>query len=130
VETTVLIVTDGAEGAQRTAKAIIEALGDRKVTLVTAGDFEGTQLLSAGIFFFGAEAPNPPSFAYLHKMLEHINLAGRPCGVFSSSERAAVYLCGMVHDSEAALYPEPFLGAGDIGTWVEKVVTRQIGKNP
>jgi flavodoxin len=122
VEKTALIVTDGAETTQKMAETIAEALKDYKVNLVAAKDFSGTHILSADICFFGAETPNPPSFAYLYKVLEHINLAGRLCGIFSSSEKTVEYLCGMVHDSELILYPDPFLGKGDVKSWVDKVL--------
>ena len=123
MERTALIVTDGAESSQIIAEAIEAALKQCKVVSVTAGDFEGTQLLSADLCFFGVEKPKPPSFSYLDNLLQHINLANRPCGIFSSSQKAADYLRGMVHDSELALYPDPFLGEGDIKIWTEKVVS-------
>jgi flavodoxin len=121
VKKTVLIVTDGAESTKKMAETIEAALGDYEVTSVRADDFEGTQLLPADICFFGAETPNPSSFSYLYKMLNHINLSGRPCGIFSNSEKALEYLSGMVRDSELALHPSPFPGKGDIKAWTEKV---------
>ena len=123
MEKTALIVTDGAKGIQKIAEAIKGALTNYKVISVTADDFMGTQLLPVDLCFFGAETPEPPSFSYLYKMLQHINLANRPCGIFSSSQKTADYLRGMVHDSELALYPDPFLGEGDIKTWTEKVAS-------
>jgi hypothetical protein len=129
VEKTVLIVTDGAENTQKTARAIKGALEGCRVTLVRAEDFEGPQLLSADVCFFGAETPDPPSFTYLYKVLAHINLAGRSCGIFSNSEEAAAYLRGMVHDSELVLYPQPFLGAGDINAWAAGIVTWSVKKD-
>jgi hypothetical protein len=122
VEKTVLIVTDGTESTGKTAEAIASHLVNHKVISVKGADFQGTHLLSASICFFGAENPNPPSFSYLHKVLAHINLAGRPCGIFSGSQKTADYLCAMVHDSELALYSDSFLGNGDIKAWTEKVL--------
>ena len=123
MEKTVLIVTDGAESTQKIAEDIKTALKDCHVVFVKAGNFEGTQLLPADLCFFGAENPELPSFSYLYKVLKHINLVNRPCGVFASSKKAADYLSGMVEDSEMALYPDPFLGKGDIKTWTEKVAS-------
>ena len=121
VEKTALIVTDGTENTREMAEAIGSALINCKVVILAANDFKGTDLLPADICFFGAENPNPPSFSYLHKLLEHINLVNRPCGIFSCSQEAAEYLSNMVRDSELALYPEPFLGKGDITAWTKKV---------
>ncbi|MDR2072214.1 MAG: hypothetical protein LBP60_02110 [Spirochaetaceae bacterium] len=129
MEKTVLIVTDGAEDTQKMARAIEKALEGCRVALVRAENFEGPQLLSADVCFLGAGVPNPPSFAYLYTVLEHINLAGRPCGIFSNSEEAAAYLRGMVRDSELALDPQPFLGTGDIGDWAARIITRSVEKN-
>ena len=123
MEKTALIVTDGEESTQKLADAIKKALTDWEVISVSAGEFKGTQLLPADLCFFGAENPNPPSYSYLYKMLMHINLVNRPCGIFSISKEAADYLRGMVHDSEMILYPDPFLGKGDIKTWTEKVAS-------
>jgi len=123
VEKTALIVTDGTENTVKMAEAITAELKNCEVVSVSADDFEGTQLLRADFCFFGAENPNPPSYSYLYKMLQHINLSGRPCGIFSGTQKAADYLCKMVHDSELALHPDPFLGKGDIKTWVKKVIS-------
>jgi hypothetical protein len=122
VEKTALIVTDGAESTQKMAETIAATLVNCKVTLLAAKDFSGTHLLPADICFFGAETPSPPSFAYLHKLLEHINLVGRPCGIFADSEEAVEYLRGMVQDSELALYPDPYLGKGDVKAWTGKIL--------
>ena len=123
VEKAVIIVTDEAESTGKMAEAIAAELKNFKIVSVTAKDFSGTDLLAASIIFFGAERNDPPSFTYLNKMLQHINLAGRSCGIFSPSKQAAEYLCGMVRDSEITVYPDLFLGEGDIKTWVKKVTT-------
>jgi hypothetical protein len=121
----VLIVVDGAESTQKMAAAIAAALKNFTVVTLTAGEFSGTNILSADIYFFGAEAPNPPSFTYLNTMLHHINLVGRPCGVFSNSVNAAEYLRSMVHDSELALYPVVLMeGKGDAKKWTESVTAQ------
>ena len=72
----------------------------------------------------GCEKPNPDSFSYLADLLKHINLAGRPCGVFSpGSEKAAKYLAGLVKDSEAALNPKPLLSGSGVKAWADKVIS-------
>ena len=106
------------------AETIVAELKSYNVVSVLAKDFEGTDLLPAALCFFGAENPEHPSFSYLFKMLQHINLADRSCGIFSNTEKAAQYLCGMVHDSELTLRADPFLGEGDIKTWIKKVISK------
>jgi hypothetical protein len=122
VEKAAIIVTDGTESTRKTAEDIVAELKDYKVVSVDAKDLSGVDLLASSIYFFGAEKSDPPSFSYLYKMLQHINLVGRPCGIFSGSKDACEYLRKMVHDSELALYSEPFLGEGDIIEWVKKVI--------
>lgn len=122
MEKAAIIVTDGTESMQKTAAAISQELKNFKLVCVAAKDFKGTDLLAASICFFGAENPNPPSFSYLFKMLQHINLARRPCGIFSNSKNAAQYLQKMVSSAELALHADPYMGEGDIKEWVKKVI--------
>ncbi|MDR1506745.1 MAG: hypothetical protein LBI67_06540 [Treponema sp.] len=123
-----LIVIDGAAPIRNMAAAIAAVLKSFTVTVLTAGEFSGTQLLAADICFFGSETPNPPSFAYLGTVLGHINLAGRPCGVFSTSVDGAEYLRNLVHDSEITLYPVVLMeGKDNVKKWTESV-TAQLKK--
>jgi len=129
---TVLIITDGSAGIDELAGKIAAALEGSKVTMKAASEFRGNDILPADAFFLGCEKPRPAAFAYLADVLKHINLAGRPCGVFSSgSESAAKYLAGLVKDCEAALNPEPLLAGGGVKNWALGVVSRafQGGKN-
>jgi hypothetical protein len=124
----VLIVTDGTDSTQALAKQISAALADHRVKLCPAESFEGTDLLPAQVFFLGCEKARPASFAYLAEMLAHINLAGRPCGVFSVNAGALKYLAGLVKDSEAAL-GEPLLAEGGevkaaaLKKWLKGILT-------
>ena len=123
-----LIVTDGTEETAKMAAEIVTALKGNKVTVKTACEFEGNDILPAQAFFLGCEKPKPDSFAYLTELLKHINLAGRPCGVFSpGSEKAVKYLAALVRDSEAALNPELFFAAsGDLKTWAQNIVSNSF----
>ena len=124
-----LIVTDGSAGTAKLAGEIAAALKDNKVSTKAASDFKGNDILPADAFFLGCEKPGPAAFAYLADLLKHINLAGRPCGVFSNgSEKAAKYLAGLVKDCEAALNPEPILEGSDKGieNWARSVVSRSF----
>ena len=121
-----LIVTDGSGETAKMAAGIVAALKGNKVTVKTASEFKGNDVLPAEAFFLGCEKPKPDSFAYLADLLKHINLAGRPCGVFSpGSEKAAKYLATLVHDSEAALNPQPlFAGSGAaVKKWAQNVIS-------
>jgi len=123
----VLIITDGSETIQLTAQSIKEVLSNCSVKICPAGEFEGTALLPVDIFILGCEKPSPPSFAYLEKMLSHINLVSRKCGIFSVNEKSLRYLNNIVKDCEAGLL-EPFLvkdekvRASDLKKWLKEVL--------
>ena len=125
----VLIVTDGAEKARKIAKEIAAALKGNKVLIKDASAFVGTDILPAEVLFFGCSEPSPSSFGYIEELLQHINLARRPLGIFSSASRKSIqYLARISKDSEAALYKEPFLAENsrDIERWSTLVLA---GKN-
>ncbi|MDR1278476.1 MAG: hypothetical protein LBK02_06970 [Treponema sp.] len=121
----VLVVTDGAASTLELAEQMAGELKDCQVLVRMASDFAGTDILPVEAFFLGCEQPEPPSFAYLAELLQHINLAGRPCGVFSpGSEKAVKYLAGLVHNCEAAA-GEPFVAADNragLGQWLRTIL--------
>ena len=121
---TVLIVTDGAAKTEKIAADIAGALKGNKVLTKTAAEFAGNDILPADAFFLGCENIAPDSFAYLTDLLKHINLAGRPCGVFSpAAKKTTDYLAGLVKDCEAALNPEFLTGpASGIKNWAKSVI--------
>ncbi|MDR1099717.1 MAG: hypothetical protein LBL28_04475 [Treponema sp.] len=121
----VLIVTDGAASTRELAEQVAGELKEYQVLVRVASDFAGTDILPVEAFFLGCEEPAPPSFAYLAELLQHINLAGRPCGVFSpGSEKAAKYLADLVHNCEAAA-GKPFVAADNkagLGQWIRTIL--------
>jgi hypothetical protein len=120
---TVLIITDGADSTAVLAEKIKAALGGYNVILKTAADFSGTDLLGASLFFVGCEKPDAFRPGYFSKVLKHINLASRPCGIFSSDGGKAVeYLTDLLRDCEAALNPRALTAknAEEVNAWVEK----------
>jgi hypothetical protein len=130
---TVLILTDGSAETVSMAAEIAKSLEDNKVSVMNASEFKGNDILPADVFFLGCEKPKPDSFSYLADLLKHINLAGRPCGIFSpagvnttASKEAIDYLASLVHDSEAALNPEPLLSGSrtDTKSWAQGVISR------
>ena len=103
----VLIVIDDTQEVAEMATGIASALKGNKVSVKNVTEFEGNDILPADVLFLGCKKPNLESFTYLSDLFKHINLAGRPCGVFSAgSNAAAKYLAALVHDSEAALKKE------------------------
>ena len=101
-----LIVTDNGGITRSIAENIAAVFGgftDWSVTVISAEDFSPTRLLPAHAFLLGCEKPAPPEFAGINDLFKHINLAGRPCGIFSTQASAIKYLSGLVRDSEAAL---------------------------
>ena len=121
----ILIITDGAEETTKMAAGIVAALKGNKVSVKPASEFSGNDILPAEAFFLGCQKPNPDSFSYLSDLLKHINLVGRPCGVFSpGSEKAAKYLAVLVKDCEAALNPKPLTDSDtDIESWAKSTIS-------
>jgi hypothetical protein len=128
VKKNVLIITDGSGETVKMAAGIKAALDGNKVSIKNASDFKGNDILPADAFFLGCEKPKPDSFEYLADLLKHINLAGRPCGIFTpGSEKTVKYLAALVKDSEAVLNPAPFNGSGTkIRSWAQKVISKSF----
>lgn len=120
----ILIITDEAESTLALVPQLVAAVDCAEVLCRRASEFNVTELLPADGYFFGCECPYPASFVSLERVLQHINLVGRLCGIFSpASEKAVEYLSRMVLASELALYPVPFFADGteNISTWVQAI---------
>jgi len=101
-----LIVTDNGAITGSIAGNIAAVFGGFagwSATVISAEEFSPTRLLPAHAFLLGCEKPEPPEFAGIKDLFKHINLAGRPCGLFSTQANAIKYLSGLVRDSEAAV---------------------------
>jgi len=124
----VLIITDGSGETAKMAAEIALALKGNKVSIKSASDFIGNDILPVDAFFLGCEKPKPESFSYLEDMLKHINFAGRPCGIFTpGSDKAVKYLANLVHDCEAALNPDALTSSSkNKGRWVQKVISKSL----
>jgi len=130
----VLIITDETESIKSIARHISDELTGLKVKICSAKEFDGTDILSADIFFLGCEKPSPKSFSYLEDLLSHINLASRKCGVFSVKEKSYEYLCGIVKDCDADLgYPlhvvSEKIPRPALKKWVQSIVAGKIGND-
>jgi len=104
----ILIIADNGAVTGSVAKDVAAVFGsvpfaDWSAKVISAKDFSPTMLLSANAFLLGCEKPEPPEFTDIKVLFKHINLAGRPCGVFSPQANAVKYLAGLVRDSEAVL---------------------------
>ena len=123
---TVLIISDGSFETAIMAERIAEALKGNKVSVKSAFDFKGNDILPAEVIFLGCGKPKPDSFSYISDLFKHINLAGRPCGIFTpGTVKTAKYLAGLVKDCDAALNPEPLISgsAVNVKRWAGKVVS-------
>ena len=123
----VLIITDDAEKTAEMAAGVAKALKGNNVSIKSSPEFMGNDILPADAFFLGCEKPGQESFAYIEDLLSHINLAGRPCGVFSpGGKKTAQYLSRLVRDSEAALNPNPLLDLmeQDVRGWSQNVISK------
>jgi hypothetical protein len=127
----ILVVTDEAESTRKGVLAIVTTLFDKRVKVVKAGEFEGTELLAADFCFFGCARPAPASFAYFEKVMRRINLSLRSCAVFSPkpdiSGAAADYLTGLVKDSGVKLAGKVLAGAAPdtIKGWAAEIINRE-----
>ncbi len=127
----VLILVDGAPATRKVADRIAAGLKGLRVVLMEAADFAATDLLPADACFIGCEKPKPAGFSELERVLRGINLAGRPCGLFSpASEAAVVYLKTVIADAELQVNPDSFLAdqektsSRELKSWVEKTLGR------
>ena len=112
-----LIIADNGAVTRSVAENIAAVCGkvpfaDWSAAVISAKDFSPTMLLSAKAFLLGCEKPDLPEFTDIKALFKHINLAGRPCGVFSPQLNAVKYLSGLVRDSEAALGDPLVVGKG------------------
>jgi hypothetical protein len=124
-EKKILIITDGIESTRELAGKIEAELKGRQALTLAAPDFSGSDILPADVFFLGCDRPNPPSFAYLEEILSHINLVGRPCGLFSPKSGDAIqYLSKIVKDSELSVGLKPLFDSdtAEIAGWVKNFI--------
>ena len=104
----ILIIADNGAVTRGAAENIAAVFGaapfaNWSAAVISAKDFSPAKLLAAHAFLLGCEKPESPDFMPVEDLFKHINLAGRPCGIFSPQANAIKYLSGIVRDSEAAL---------------------------
>jgi len=150
----VLIVIDGDEKTELAAEAIARGImetwgwGGTRITIKPGAIFRVEDLLRADVFFIGCERPSPPEFGGLEELLQHINLAGRRCGIFSMAVPPSItettetirYLEGILKVSEAKLFSTPFYDTGTadypvltgvaLKAWLGRVYGLKVGDVP
>ena len=133
----IAIITDNEEYSKNLAKTIASiingipakgcSVSGYDVSILGAEKFSATDILPASIFFIGCETPKPASFSYIDELFQHINFAGRSCGVFSSEHKALQYLEKIVSNTEASITSLPVMGEKtetELKSWVQSVIER------
>lgn len=116
----VLIIIDDVPALEKAAEAIAKKMGDARTVVRKAADFSPVDILPADACFLGCDSDHPTSFSEVERVLKGINLAGRPCGLFTLASRDAMeYLRSIVRDSELRTNPTGFMvdGQSGIGPW-------------
>lgn len=106
---------------------VAKELHKHKVVVLEGSDFAATDILPADACFFGCASARSSAFEELVRVLKGINLAGRPCGLFSTAPGAAVeWLRDISRDSELAVHRDALTSASssNIASWVDDVLQR------
>ena len=96
-------------------------------TVLEADYFSATDILPVYAFFIGCKDPDAFSYLYIDELFEHINMAGRPCGIFSFNPKTIKYVSTLIKASEA-IQGKPFLAKdetpdkNELINWVENTL--------
>jgi len=127
-----LIVSESLDAVRSLREKIEKVLQeDAEVTAMDAAQFVPTDLLQADGYFFGADKLDSSEFQELARVLKGINLAGRVCGLFSTTSVLATEgLSSMVADAETRLNPVAFIekdaADGDaLRAWISETLQRR-----
>ncbi|AEJ18931.1 hypothetical protein [Gracilinema caldarium] len=129
----VLILVDEADTIKEVGRQLASYMAPVHVAIVDAADFAATDLLPADAYFLGCQEPHPARFCEVERVLKGINLAGRPCGLFTLSSKSAIeYLRSISQDAELAVFSEPLFfeslkpvdRAPKVKAWVHAVLGR------
>ncbi|WP_304222343.1 hypothetical protein [Gracilinema caldarium] len=127
----VLILVDDSDVIKDVGRQLAVHLAPAHVAIVDAADFAATDMLPADAYLFGCQEPHPARFSEVERVLKGINLAGRPCGLFTLSSKSAIeYLRAITQDAEVAVFSEPLLyevlppenRAARVKSWVQSVL--------
>lgn len=129
----VLILVDESNALKEVGRQLAAHLAPAHVAIIDAADFSATDILPADAYFFGCQEPHPLRFSEVERVLKGINLAGRPCGLFTLSAKNAIeYLRTITRDADLAVFPEPLLYEAlkpvdrtpQVKAWVQSVLGR------
>ena len=130
-----LIITDNTASVLNMAKHIAANLrkppfSDCLISTLEVAQFSAVDILPAYAFFIGCDNQKAFSFLYIEDLFAHINLAGRPCGIFSSNTVAIRYLSNLVRPCEAVI-GKPFIIKDDtvdsvtVRSWVTDIILKR-----
>lgn len=113
----VLVVTEGTPSLRKLRHSLCTNLsdvldGEADIVEKDFSDFVAVDLLRADAYFFGARQTGTLEFAEFARVIRGINLAGRPCGLFSDDSRVGVDgLSALVADAEPRINPAFFIAS-------------------
>jgi hypothetical protein len=97
-----VLYEDGQPEIERVARSVAERLGvsGREARVRSASSATIPDILAAGLYVFGAETTEAPSYAEVARVLKGVNLAGRKAAFFGGSGSAVARLRSLCADTE------------------------------
>ena len=129
-----LIIIDNSAQMRNLATSISDcfknpSFAGYSVSTIEVAQFSAADILPVRAFFLGCQNPKSFSLSYIEDLFAHINLAKRPCGIFSTNSMAIRYLTALLRPCEAKL-GEPLLVKGDtidgilLQNWILGIVSQ------
>jgi flavodoxin len=123
-----VLFEDGKPEIEKLARVIAERLEDqgREVDVKRASEVGISELLAAGLYLLGADAPASAAYAELSRVFKGINLAGRRAAFFGSSGSAVAWLRGLCVDTEVSAAHSDFIGRPEppaLAAWLKGVLS-------
>jgi len=124
---TLVLFEDGKPEIEREAKAIADRLEEqgRMASVKSASSIAISDILSADLYLFGADAVGSAAFGELARLLKGINLASRKVAFFGSSGAAVAWLRGLCTDTELTVAHSDFIGRPEpaaLSAWLKGVI--------
>jgi hypothetical protein len=121
-----VLFEDGKPEIERQARAISERLLEqgRDVALSSASSVPVSDLLAAGFYLIGADAPASSAYEELARIFKGLNLAGRKAAFFGSSGATVAWLRGICADTEITVAHADLVGRADqsaLAAWLKGV---------
>jgi hypothetical protein len=122
-----VLYEDGCPEMERVARSIAERIegSGRETMLRSASSATIPELLAAGLYLFGAETAEIPSYAEVARVLKGVNLAGRKAVFFGASGAAVARLRVMCADTEVSAAHADLVGrrieSAAIAAWLRGI---------